>query len=184
MRGVLLEVRGRALPRQVERRGAPRPPASLYLSIRALASLESSGHGIACATKFSQFNPEKAGRKAGRIAALARSPKPGKAGRYTVVFDPLIFGSLMDQTGGRLGAWTVMAGLSPFGKKIGKKGASPQLTLYDDGSAEAITRKRFDAGGGPTRGNVLVDNGIPKAYLQKTPAAKKVPAKNTVDAGI
>src|SRR6266704_2120759 len=85
--------------------------ASLYLSIRALLSLESSGHGIACATRLSQFNPEKAGRKAGRIAALARSPKPGKAGRYTVVFDPLIFGSLTDQTGGRLGAWTVMAGI-------------------------------------------------------------------------
>src|SRR5437899_2161099 len=55
--------------------------ASLYLSIRALLSLDSSGHGIACATRLSQFNPEKAGRKAGRIAALARSPKPGKAGR-------------------------------------------------------------------------------------------------------
>src|SRR5207244_1329592 len=108
--------------------------ASPYLSIPALVSLESSGHGIACATKFSQFNPEKAGRKAGRIAALARSPKPGKAGRYTVVFDPLIFGSLMDQTGGRLGAWTVMAGLCPFGKKIGKKVASLHRTLSYDGS--------------------------------------------------
>src|SRR2546426_450271 len=138
--------------------------ASLYLSIRALVSLESSGHGIACATKLSQFNPEKAGRKPGTVPALARTPKPAKAGRYTVVFDPLIFGSLMDQTGGRLGAWTVMAGPSPFGKKIGKRGGCPRLTLYDDGSAEAITRKRFDAGGGPTRGNVLVDNGIPKAY--------------------
>ncbi|TLZ76740.1 MAG: TldD/PmbA family protein, partial [Methanobacteriota archaeon] len=49
--------------------------ASLYLSIRALVSLESSGHGIACATKLSQFDPEKAGQKAGRIAALAKFPK-------------------------------------------------------------------------------------------------------------
>src|SRR5213594_2157161 len=153
-------------------------------SIRALVSLESSGHGIACATKFSQFNPEKAGRKAGRIAALARSPKPGKAGRYTVVFDPLIFGSLMDQTGGRLGAWTVMAGLSPFGKKIGKKVASPQLTLYDDGSAESITRKRFDAEGVPTRRNVLVNKGILKTYLHNTSTAKKFRTKTTGNAGL
>src|SRR5207249_283550 len=79
--------------------------ASLYLSIRALVSLESSGHGIACASKLSQFQPEKAGQKAGRIAALARTPKPAKAGRYTVLFDPLIFGSLTDQVGGRLSAW-------------------------------------------------------------------------------
>src|SRR5438094_90390 len=54
--------------------------ASLYLSIRALVSLESSGHGIACATKLSQFTPEKAGQKAGHIASLARAPKSGKAG--------------------------------------------------------------------------------------------------------
>src|SRR2546422_1066953 len=158
--------------------------ASLYLSIRALLSLESSGHGIACATRLSQFNPEKAGRKAGRIAALARAPKPGKAGRYTVVFDPLIFGSLMDQTGGRLGAWTVMAGLSPFGKKIGKRVASPQLTLYDDGSAESITRKRFDAEGVPTRRNVLVNKGVLKTYLHNTSTAKKFRTKTTGNAGL
>src|SRR5437870_7660579 len=158
--------------------------ASLYLSIRALLSLESSGHGIACATRLSQFNPEKAGRKAGRIAALARSPKPGKAGRYTVVFDPLIFGSLTDQTGGRLGAWTVMAGLSPLGKKIGKRVASPQLTLFEDGSAESITRKRFDAEGVPTRRNVLVNKGVLKTYLHNTSTAKKFRTKTTGNAGL
>src|SRR3989475_4803236 len=157
--------------------------ASLYLSIRALVSLESSGHGIACATKLSQFNPEKAGRKAGRIAALARSPKPGKAGRYTVVFDPLIFGSLMDQTGGRLGAWTVLAGLSPFGKKIGKRGTSPQLTLFENRSAEAITPKRFDSEGVPTRRNVLVNKGVLKTYLHNTSTAKKFRTKTTGNAG-
>src|SRR3990172_5705326 len=106
--------------------------ASLYLSIRALVSLESSGHGIACATKLSRFEPEKAGHKAGRIAVLAKNPKAGKAGRYMVVFDPLIFGSLTDQVGGRLSAWAVLAGLSPFGKKIGKRVASPEVTLADD----------------------------------------------------
>src|SRR2546425_2300271 len=58
--------------------------ASLYLSIRALVSLEPSGHGIACATKLSQFNPDTAGRTAGPIAALARAQKPGNAARYTV----------------------------------------------------------------------------------------------------
>src|SRR2546427_5783522 len=96
--------------------------ASLYLSIRALVSLESSGHGIACATKLSEFEPEKAGQKAGRIAALARTPKPAKAGRYTVLFDPLIFGSLTDQVGGRLSAWAVLAGPLPLAHKTGKRG--------------------------------------------------------------
>src|SRR5438034_611943 len=158
--------------------------ASLYLSIRALVSLESSGHGIACASKLSQFQPEKAGQKAGRIAALARTPKPAKAGRYTVLFDPLIVGSLTDQVGGRLSAWAVLAGLSPFGKKIGKRVASSQLTLYDDGSADSIARKRFDAEGVPTRRNLLVNKGILKTYLHNTSTAKKFKTKTTGNAGL
>ena len=158
--------------------------ASLYLSIRALVSLESSGHGIACATKLSQFDPEKAGQKAGRIAALAKSPKPAKAGRFTVVFDPLIFGSLTDQVGGRLSAWAVSAGLSPFGKKIGKRVGSPSLTLYDDGTADSIARKRFDAEGVPTRRNVLVNKGILKTFLHNTSTAKKFKTRTTGNAGL
>ncbi|MCI4371713.1 MAG: TldD/PmbA family protein [Thermoplasmata archaeon] len=158
--------------------------ASLYLSIRALLSSESSGHGIAAATKLSQFNPEKAGQKAGRIAALAKNPKPGKAGRFTVVFDPLIFGSLTDQVGGRLSAWAVAAGLSPFGKKIGKRVGSSAFTLYEDGSADSIARKRFDAEGVPTRRNVLVNKGILKTYLHNTSTAKKFRTKTTGNAGL
>ena len=158
--------------------------ASLYLSIRALVSLESSGHGISCATKLSQFDPEKAGKKAGRIAALARNPKPGKPGRYTVVFDPLIFGSVTDQAAGRLSAWAVLAGLSPFGKKVGKQVGSPQLTLYDDGSEDSIARKRFDAEGVPTRRNVLFNKGVLKTYLHNTSTAKKFKTKTTGNAGL
>lgn len=158
--------------------------ASLYLSIRALVSLESSGHGIACATKLSRFNPEKAGHKAGRIATLAMNPKPGKAGRFAVVFDPLIFGSLTDQVGRRLSAWAVMAGLSPFGKKIGKRVASQAVTITDDGSADSIAHKRFDAEGVPTRRNVLVQKGILKTYLHNTSTAKKFKTKTTGNAGL
>src|SRR5256886_2251289 len=158
--------------------------ASLYLSIRALVSLESSGHGIACATKFSQFNPEKAGRKAGRIAALARSPKPGKAGRYTAVFYPLTYGSLMDQTGGRLGAWTVVAGLSPFGKLTGEEGASPRCPLADYGFPGQTTPQAVDAAGVPTRRNVLVNKGVLKTYLHNTSTAKKFRTKTTGNAGL
>ena len=158
--------------------------ANLYLSIRALVSLESSGHGIACATKLSQFDPDKAGHKAGRIAALAKNPKSGKPGRFTVVLDPLIFGSVTDQVGGRLSAWAVLAGLSPFGKKIGKRVASEALTLYEDGSADSIGRKRFDAEGVPTRKNLLVQRGILKTYLHNTSSAKRFKTKTTGNAGL
>jgi PmbA protein len=158
--------------------------ASLYLSIRALASPESSGHGISCATKLSRFDTAKAGHKAGRIASLAKKPKVGTPGRYTIVFDPLIFGSLTDQVGGRLGAWTVLAGLSPFGKKVGKRVASEALTLFDDGSGDSIARKRFDAEGVPPRRNVLIQKGVLKTYLHNTSTAKRFKTKSTGNAGL
>jgi len=157
---------------------------SLYLSIRALVSPEASGHGIACATRLSQFNPEKAGGKAGRVASLVKRPVAGTPGRYTVVFDPLIFGSLTDQLAGRADAWSVLAGLSPFGKKIGKRVASEALTVYEDGSADSIGRRRFDAEGVPTRRKPLVHKGILKTYLHNTSTAKRFKTKTTANAGL
>ncbi len=158
--------------------------ASLYLSIRALVSLESSGHGIACATRLSQFDPAKAGHKAGKIAALAKDPVGGEAGRYDVVFDPLIFGSLIDQVGGRADAYSVMAGLSPFAKKLGKRVASEGVTIIDDGSVDSIGRRRFDAEGVPTRRKAIVQNGILKTYLHNTSTAKKFKTRTTGNAGL
>jgi PmbA protein len=158
--------------------------ANLYLSIRALLSLEASGHGVACASRVSEFDPEKAGHKAGRVAALAANPKAGKAGRYTVVFDPLIFGSVTDNAAGRLGAWTVLAGLSPYRGKIGKRVASEVVTITDDGSAESIARKKFDMEGVPTRKNVLIQKGILRTYLHNTSTAKKFRARTTGNAGL
>ena len=158
--------------------------ASLYLSIRAMRSSESSGHGIACATRRSRFDPERAGRKAGRIASLARGPRPGQAGRYTVVFDPLIFASLTDQVAGRLGAYAVLAGFSPFGRRIGKRVASPAVTMWDDGAEESLARKKFDMEGVPTKRHALIQRGILKTYLHNTSTAKRFRTKTTGNAGL
>ncbi len=158
--------------------------AGVYLSIRALVSPESSGHGIACASRLSQFDPEKAGRKAGRVAALAKDPKPGRAGRYDIVFDPLIFGTLTDQVAGRLSAYSVLAGLSPFGKKVGKRVASPSVTMWDDGSEESLARKKFDMEGVPTKRTALIQKGILKTYIHNTSTAKRFKTKTTGNAGL
>ena len=158
--------------------------ASLYLSIRAMVALESSGHGIACATRLSRFDPARAGRKAGRIAALAQDPRHGEAGRYTVVFDPLIFAALTDQVAGRLSAYSVLAGFSPFGKKLGKRVASPAVTMWDDGSAESLARKKFDMEGVATKRHALLQRGILKTYLHNTSTARRFRTKTTGNAGL
>ena len=158
--------------------------AHVYLSLRALVSLDSSGHGVSCATRLSQFDPEKAGHKAGRIAALAKNPKGGKPGTYDILFDPLIFGSLLDQVGARASAWLVDAGLSPFAKQLGKKVASPAFTLYDDGTADTLGHRRFDAEGVPVRRKAIVQKGVLKTYLHNTSTARKAKVKSTANAGL
>ena len=158
--------------------------ASLYLSIRALASPESSGHGIACATRFGEFDADKAGHKAGRIAKLAKDPVRGEAGKFDVVFDPLILGSLIHQVGLRAGAWHVVAGLSPFAKKIGKRVASAQVTIAEDGSGDSIGRRRFDDEGVPTKRTAIVQKGILRTYLHNTSTARKFKTRTTGNAGL
>lgn len=89
---------------------ANRHGASLYFSIRALRSLEESGHGVECSTTLSGFKPERAGQKAGEIAKRADRPQKGDAGKYDVVFDTLFLGSLAGQIVGRAGAFSVKIG--------------------------------------------------------------------------
>jgi PmbA protein len=158
--------------------------ASVYLSIRALRGPESSGHGVACATRLSRFRPEKAGHKAGKIATLAKAPKTGEPGKYDILFDPLFFGSMIDQLGGRASAFAVLAGLSPLKDKIGKRVASDLVTIVDDGSADSISRRRFDDEGVPTRPNVLVRKGILRTYLHNTSTAKLFNRRTTGNAGL
>src|SRR2546428_1583492 len=93
--------------------------AALYLSIRALVSLDSSGHGVACASKLSQFDPEKAGHKAGKIAALAKNPVGGEAGEFDIVVDPFVFCLLIGHGGWGDRGRGAMGGVTPV---IGKNG--------------------------------------------------------------
>src|SRR2546430_2039093 len=137
--------------------------------IKDLSKADEAVERLVKTAKASQKNPDYAG--------VAEGP-------FTVLFDPLSFGSLTDQVGGRLSAWAVLAGLSPFGKKVGKRVGSSQLTLSDDGSADSIGRKRFDAEGVPTRKNVLVNKGVLKTYLHNTSTAKKFKTKTTGNAGL
>lgn len=156
----------------------------LYLSIRAHAGPESSGHGVSCATREASFDPEGAGHKAGKIASLAKDPIPGTPGSYDVVFDPLILGSLIDQLGGRASAYSVAAGFSPLVNKLGKKVASSLITLSDDGSADTLGRRRFDDEGVPVRRKAIVQDGVLRTYLHNTSTAKKFKAKTTANAGL
>jgi len=78
----------------------------------------------------------------------------------------------------------VETGFSPYMKKIGKKVASSAVTIHEDGSADTLARRRFDAEGVPVRKKAIVQKGILKTYLHNTTTAKRFGTRTTGNAGL
>jgi len=158
--------------------------SAVELSIRAFSEREASGHGVECSSTLKDFKPSRAGAKAGEIAKLAKKPKIGDEGAYNVVFDPLIFGSVVGVWAGMASAFNVMIQMSVFVDKLGKKVAPEAVTLKDNPAAYSMAQRVFDDEGVPTKENVFIDHGVLKTYLHNTSTAKLFKAKTTGNAGL
>jgi len=158
--------------------------SAIELSIRAFSEREASGHGVACSSTLRDFKPSNAGTKAGEIAKLARSPKIGEEGAYDVIFDPLIFGSIVSIWAGMISAYSIMTQMSVFVDKLGKKVAPEIVILKDNPAVYSMSNRVFDDEGVPTRENVFIDQGILKTYLHNTSTAKIFKTKTTGNAGL
>lgn len=158
---------------------------SIEFSIRAFLDKYASGHSVACSRTLEDFDYLGAVEEATKLAKLARAPKKGKEGKYDVIFSPLAFANILNQVGDALSAFSVDAGFSCFGDKIGKKVASDIVTLYDDGRLEnGLGSVAFDEEGVPTKKTTLIENGILKTYLHNTSTAKKHKTETTANAGL
>jgi PmbA protein len=158
--------------------------SAIELSIRAFSEREASGHGVECSSTLKNFKPERAGRKAGEIARLAKGPKAGEEGVYDVVFDPLIMGSLLATWASMASAFMVMVKLSAFVDKLGQKVAPEIVTLKDNAAQYSLANRVFDDEGAPTRENVIIDRGILKTYLHNNSTAKLFKTETTGNAGL
>lgn len=158
--------------------------SAIELSIRAFSQREASGHGVECSATLKDFKPARAGAKAGEIAKLAKNPKIGEEGVYDVIFDPLIFGSLLSVWGDMVSAFSVMVQQSVFVDKLGKKVAPEIVSLKDNPAAYSMANRIFDDEGVPTRENVFIDHGTLKTYLHNTSTAKMFKTETTANAGL
>jgi PmbA protein len=158
--------------------------SAIELSIRAFSEREASGHGVECSSTLKDFKPARAGSKAGEIAKLANNPKIGDEGVYDVIFDPLIFGSLLSVWGQMASAFNVMIRLSVFTDKLGMKVAPETVSLKDNPAAYSMANRIFDDEGVPTKENVFIDKGILKTYLHNTSTAKMFKTETTGNAGL
>jgi PmbA protein len=158
--------------------------SAIELSIRAFSEREASGHGVECSSTLKDFKPSNAGKKAGETAKLARNPKIGEEGAYDVIFDPLIFGSIVSIWASMISAYSIMTQMSVFVDKLGKKVAPEIVTLKDNAAPTSMSNRVFDDEGVPTRENVFIDQGVLKTYLHNTSTAKIFKTKTTGNAGL
>ncbi|MBU7015419.1 MAG: TldD/PmbA family protein [Theionarchaea archaeon] len=156
--------------------------ASIELSIRAFSQKEASGHSVTCSSTLKGFNPEKAGEEAGEYARLARNPEQGKEGTYDVVFSPLFVGSILNYSTDMISAFSVLAGRSMYGGKIGEKVASEAVTVVD--TPAGFNRVMVDDEGVPTRDTILIDKGELRTYLHNTSTARAMNTETTANAGL
>jgi PmbA protein len=155
----------------------------LYLSLRALATKEASGHKTVTSSTLRKFNFENAGEQAGEIAKASLNPEEGKSGQYDVVFSPLAFAPILDNVGDATSIFNVEFGLSFFKDKLGKK--IGDINLIDDGTLNnGVGSSVFDDEGHPTQRTEIIKDGFLKTYLHNYSTAKRHGVESTGNAGI
>lgn len=161
-----------------------RKKTTINMDVRALANGESSGMGVTCGTTLRDFDPEKAGGEAGRLARMSLNAASGKSGRYEVVLTRPAAAVLFDIVAGMDSAFSVDAGISCLAEKLGEKVAFDGLTVYDDPRVAAgLGSTPFDDEGTPTGRTVIVEDGKLRTYLHNSLTAKKYKTWSTANAG-
>ncbi|MEN3354540.1 MAG: TldD protein [Betaproteobacteria bacterium] len=107
-------------------------------------------------------------RKAVHQAVINLDARPAPAGPMTVVLGPGWPGVLLHEAVGHgLEGDFNRKGTSAFSGRIGERVAAPGVTVVDDGTLPLRRGSlNVDDEGNPTQHNVLIENGVLRAYLQ------------------
>ncbi|MCP5053764.1 MAG: metalloprotease TldD [bacterium] len=116
---------------------------------------------------FDETSPEQLAEDAVRMALLQLDAKPAPAGEMEVVLGAGESGILLHESIGHpLEADFNYRGSSAFSGRIGKKVASDQCTIIDQGDLPSQRGSlNMDDEGNPTGKTVLIENGILKTYM-------------------
>jgi PmbA protein len=106
------------------------------------------------------------------IAVLGGHPLP--TGKYTVLLDPEISASLVEEIGDLFCASDIHKGRSMMKGRLGELVASSVITLLDDARLpRRMGSAVFDGEGVPTGRTVLIESGVAKNYLYNLQYASK-----------
>lgn len=158
---------------------------SLTLNIRSFAEKDASGHGLSCSSALAGFDPEEAGKRAGRDAkrmVKASAPEPGD---YDVLLSPEVASNIVETTAAAASAYSVEAGISYLAERLGKRVASKEFSLADHGAIRGgLGGRGFDDEGLPTRSTRIIEEGLLNSYLHNLTTAKNWKTESTGNAGL
>jgi TldD protein len=114
-----------------------------------------------------------AGRTAAERANKLVKVKTAPGGPYPVVLENKIVGLLAHEAVGHCSEADLVYGGSFLADKIGKKVASEEVTLVDDGRLpNGFGTMKYDDEGTPTRKTVIIEKGVARSFLHSRETAE------------
>ena len=127
----------------------------------------------------------KRGDEALDLSRRVKNIKDGREGKYSVIFSPLCFASLVSYTAPMASAFQIDSGMSMFADRMGERIGSSLFTLYDDPTDDSmLNSKTFDDEGTSTRKTPVIEKGMVRNFLHNFSTAKKYGVETTGNAGI
>lgn len=130
---------------------------------------------------FDRYHPEDLVKTACRRAITMLGARPAPTGAMPVVFSSEAGGTMVHEAVGHgLEADLALGGFSIYRNRIGKRVASPLITIIDDAT---LPMRRgsflFDDEGSPAQKTVLIEKGVLKGYMHNRITAEKFGATST-----
>jgi PmbA protein len=134
---------------------------------------DSAWHGVRHLTDLDA--PEDIGRLAGERAVARLKPAKPNPGRYPVLFDPRVAGSLLGHFVGAITGSSVARKSSFLQEKLGQQIFRPGLRIIDDPLRPRGLRSRpFDSEGLPVSLSDLIEDGILKTWIAESASARQL----------
>lgn len=132
------------------------------------------GEGFRAARRASDIDFAAAGREAGLRASSLLGARRAKAGKRAVLFEPWVAGEFLELLAELLAADEVQGGRSLLAGKLGRRVASPLVTLCDDPRRlGGLGSRCFDDEGVPTRDKVMIEAGVLRQFFHDTLSASR-----------
>jgi PmbA protein len=154
-----------------------------YISVGVIAGegeASQTGSGFSVDRGFTGLDQDKATTDAVSRAVRMLGAVKGPSGRSTVVFDRRVASTLLSVVSSALSGEAVAKGRSFFAGRIGEVVGTVGLTLVDDPTdPRAYGAAAYDAEGLACRRNVLIDQGVLRAFLYDTVSASRAGVSST-----